>query len=163
MEPENDWHGRGGGGGRFHDSRASRRSDHGDAAVEQISHQSRQSIVAAFRPAVFDDYVATLDIPSLVQALTECGREFRENGRRPAIEKTDHRHRRLLRARRERPRSRAADERDEIAALHSITSSARSRIEVGSSTPIALAVVVLMTSSNLVGNSTGRSAAGVPF
>jgi hypothetical protein len=37
----------------------------------------------------------------------------------------------LLRARRERPRSRrAAEERDELAALHSITSSARSSREV---------------------------------
>ena len=57
----------------------------------------------------------------------------------------------------------AAEQRDELAPLHSITSSARSRIEVGSSMPIALAVLVLMTSSNLVGNSTGRSAAGVLF
>jgi hypothetical protein len=31
---------------------------------------------------------------------------------------------RLLRARRERPRSRAAEQRDEVASLHSITSSA---------------------------------------
>src|SRR5215472_1918940 len=46
---------------------------------------------------------------------------------------------------------------------HSITSSARSRIDVGNSMPIALAVLLLTTSSNLVGNSTGRSAAGVPF
>ena len=46
--------------------------------------------------------------------------------RRPAVEKPDHRHRRLLRARRERPRRRrAAEQRDELAPLHSITSSAR--------------------------------------
>jgi hypothetical protein len=42
------------------------------------------------------------------------------------LEKPDHRHRRLLRARRERPRGRrAAEKRDELAAVHSITSSAR--------------------------------------
>ena len=41
-------------------------------------------------------------------------------------EKPDHRHRLLLRARRERPRRRrAAEQRDELAALHWITSSAR--------------------------------------
>src|SRR5262245_18351054 len=40
------------------------------------------------------------------------------------IEKADHRQRRLLRARRERPRSRTAEQRDEVAPFHSITSSA---------------------------------------
>src|SRR5262249_55193427 len=46
----------------------------------------------------------------------------------------------LLRARREWPRRRAADERDELAPFHSITSSAPSNIDVGIVTPIALAV-----------------------
>ena len=46
--------------------------------------------------------------------------------RAPATQKSNHRHRRLLRARRERPRRRrAAEQRDELAASHSITSSAR--------------------------------------
>src|SRR5262245_13883079 len=40
------------------------------------------------------------------------------------MEKSDHRHALLLRARRERPRRRAAEQRDELAPLHSITSSA---------------------------------------
>jgi hypothetical protein len=43
------------------------------------------------------------------------------------MEKSHHRHRRLLRLRRERPRRyRAAEQRDELAAAHSITSSASS-------------------------------------
>jgi hypothetical protein len=42
------------------------------------------------------------------------------------VQESDHRHRRLLRPRRERPRScRAAEKRDEFASPHSITSSAR--------------------------------------
>jgi hypothetical protein len=45
---------------------------------------------------------------------------------------------------------------------YSITSSARSRIAVGNSIPIALAVLRLMTSSNLVGSSTGKSAGFAP-
>jgi hypothetical protein len=46
-------------------------------------------------------------------------------GKRSAVEESNHRHRRLLRARRQRPRSRsAADKRDELAPFHSITSSA---------------------------------------
>ena len=64
----------------------------------------------------------------------------------------------LLRARRERPRGcRAAEQRDEVAALHSITSSASASNLSGISTPSALAVLTLITSWNLVGSTTGRS------
>src|SRR5262245_28674303 len=67
-----------------------------------------------------------------------------------------------LRARRERPRGRcAAQQRDELAPLHrcnhSITSSARARSVDGTSRPSALAVLRLITSSNLVGAWIGRS------
>jgi hypothetical protein len=71
---------------------------------------------------------------------------------------------RLLRARRERPRSCcAADERDERAALHSITSSARTSMIAGTGMPSAFAVFWLITSSNLVGCSTGKSAGLAPL
>jgi hypothetical protein len=70
---------------------------------------------------------------------------------------------RLLRARRERPCHRAAEQRDEGAPLHSITSSARRRKDSGIFSPIALAVVRLMISSNLVGCKTGRSAGFWPL
>src|SRR5262245_57580240 len=69
----------------------------------------------------------------------------------------------LLRARRERPCGRAAEERDERAPPHSITSSARASSVGGISRPSALAVVRLMTKSNLVGCSTGRLAGFAPF
>ena len=52
--------------------------------------------------------------------------------RRPAAQEADHRHRRLLRARRQRPRRRAAEQGDELAPLHSITSSARASSMGGS-------------------------------
>src|SRR5262249_42580260 len=68
----------------------------------------------------------------------------------------------LLRARRERPPPCAADNRDEVAAFHSITSSARSNIDVGIVTPIALAVPRFTTSSNMVGCSIGKSAGLAP-
>src|SRR6516164_412912 len=75
----------------------------------------------------------------------------------------DHRLSRLLRARRERPRGCAAEQRDELASFdHSITSSARASSVGGTSRPSALAVVKLMTRSNLVGCSTGMSAGLVP-
>src|SRR5262249_19767041 len=70
----------------------------------------------------------------------------------------------LLRPRRERPRRRAAEQRNELAAPHhSITSSARARRVDGTSRPSDLAVLRLTTSSNLVGCSTGNSAGLVPF
>src|SRR5262249_57931583 len=76
----------------------------------------------------------------------------------------DHRYRRLLRARRERPRGcSAAEQRDELAALHSNTSSARASRVGGTSRPSALAVLRLMPSSYLVGACTGRSAGFSPF
>jgi len=70
----------------------------------------------------------------------------------------------LLRRCRERPRcGRAAEQRDELAAFHSITSSARASSAGGTSRPSALAVLRLMTSSNLVGCITGRSAGLSPL
>src|SRR5262245_57436713 len=58
---------------------------------------------------------------------------------------------------------RAAEERDELAPPHSITLSARSTRPAGPSYPIAVAVLRLITSSNVVGCSTGRSAGFVPL
>src|SRR5262249_34312941 len=72
---------------------------------------------------------------------------------------------RLLRPRRERPRRcRAAEQRDCLAArLHSITSSARASSIAGMSRRRARAVGRLMTSSNLLDRTTGRSAGLVPL
>ena len=78
-------------------------------------------------PAVFDRYVLALDIalPSF-RPRRNADNRCAERIKRRIPEEADHRHRRLLRARRERPRRRrAAEQRDELAALHSITSSAR--------------------------------------
>ena len=79
------------------------------------------------------------------------------------LRNSDHRHRRLLRARRQRPSRRAAEQRDERAASHSITSSARASRVGGISRPSALAVLRLITSSYLVGACTGRSAGFSPL
>ena len=59
----------------------------------------------------------------------------------------------LLRACDERPRSCTTEQRDERAAVHSITSSARASSIGGISRPTALAVLRLIKSSNLVGNA----------
>src|SRR5262245_3887841 len=70
----------------------------------------------------------------------------------------------LLRARHKRPRGRrtAAEKGDKLAALHlrghSITSSTLASSCGGTSRPRVLAVLMLMTNSNLVGCWTGKSA-----
>src|SRR5262245_1311110 len=110
-----------------------------------------------------DCHVLTLDIAGVFEALAKCAQPVRYGVGRPAVQKSDHRQRRLLRACRERPRDRrAAEKRDELAAFHSITSSARAMRVGGTSRPSAFAVVRLMTRSNLVGCSTGISAAFAP-
>src|SRR5262249_52652868 len=70
---------------------------------------------------------------------------------------------RLLCARRERPRGRAAEERDERATLHSITSSASESSLSGIWRPSAFAVLRLMLNSNFVGCMTGKSAGFSPL
>jgi hypothetical protein len=55
----------------------------------------------------------------------ECFWEMAESCDWGATQKTDQRRYGLLRARRERPRRRAAEQRDEGASPHSITSSAK--------------------------------------
>src|SRR5262249_22050296 len=97
----------------------------------------------------------------VIQALPQSIENKREAGSGCASEKPDHRHR-LLRARRERPSGRAAEQRYELAPVHSITSSARNRNDSGIVSPSTLAVVRLMMRSNLVGCSTGMSAGFAP-
>jgi len=69
----------------------------------------------------------------------------------------------LLRARRERRRGcRAPKQRDEFAAIHSITSSAMASREGGTVRPSILAVSALITSSNFDACMTRRSAGFAP-
>src|SRR6516165_1434403 len=90
--------------------------------------QRRQPVNLIVGPAVFDRDVLALDISGVFKSLAESAQPVRKPIRRLAIEEPDHRHR-LLRARREWPRRRAAKQRGEFAPLHrcdhSITSSAR--------------------------------------
>jgi hypothetical protein len=73
--------------------------------------QGRQSIKLIHGPTVFDREVFALGIASLFEALTECAQQVRVRVERCAVEEPDHRHRWLLRARRERPRGRSAEKR----------------------------------------------------
>src|SRR5215207_3859699 len=73
-------------------------------------------------------------------------------------ENSDHRTSLVLCPRPERPPRRAAEKRDHLPALHSITSSARAMRDCGTVMPRALAVRRLRTSSTLVACCTGKSA-----
>jgi hypothetical protein len=88
--------------------------DHGHRAANYISHQRRQSILLTLRRSEFDRDVLALDEACFLQTLAERGHEMSERRERRVAEKPDYRHRRLLRACRERPCGRAAEQRDEL-------------------------------------------------
>src|SRR5262249_14209690 len=132
--------------------------------ADKIGPQFRHSILPPFGPAEFNRHVAAFDVSGFPQAFAECLQAFDAILRRTASDKPDHRHCRLLRARRERPRGRrAAHERDELASLHSITSSASCWRCKGTSRPTALAVLRFIASMSFVGNSIGKSPGFAPF
>src|SRR5262249_47173925 len=138
--------------------------DNCNAAADQIGCQARQALRFIIRPPIFDLYVATFEETCFVKPLAECCHQRGARLRRPRIEIADHRNGRLLRACGGRPRRRsAAEQRDELAPLHSITSSARTSIDDGMSRPSVFAVLRLMMRSNLVGCTTGKSAGFAPL
>src|SRR5262249_19159786 len=129
----------------------------------KLSHNLGKSLVLPLHGAPLDDEILSFDITQLAHPLLECGiRAERRLARYCGEEANAPDLAGLLRARRERPRGRGTEERDELAAPHSINSSARSRTASGILSPSALAVVRLMTKSNLVGCSTGMSAGFAP-
>src|SRR5215471_15305196 len=98
------------------------RGDYSDLSANQFGRQLRQSIVLVLGEAIDDCYVLALHIADLFEALAKCAQTVRHRVGRSGVEQPNHRHRRLLRARRERPCDcRAAEQRDELAAFHSIT------------------------------------------
>jgi len=153
---------------RHHDL-GRRSQDHVRGKGDHLGHLPAHLLRVAPGPANVDLRVAADSPTRLLQSLKKgseprlplriFGREIHEhaNSSHPAGG--------LLRPRRERPRRRrAAEQRDELAAdHHSITSSARASTVGGTSRPSALAVLRLMTSSNFVGCTTGRSPGWAPF
>src|SRR5262249_17814597 len=94
------------------------RGDRCHPTVNQIGCQHWQLVVSPLCPAVFNPQILTLDVAGLFQALAERRRVVCERLRRATMQKPNHRHRALLRPRRERSCCRAAEQRDERAALH---------------------------------------------
>jgi hypothetical protein len=64
----------------------------------------------SFRPTVLDRHILAFDIAGFMEALPKCDQPMRLFARGGDAEKSDHRYRRLLRARRGRPRRRAAEQ-----------------------------------------------------
>src|SRR5262245_19779436 len=94
------------------------RSDHGTLTANQIRRHCRQPIVLTIRPAIFDRSVLSLGVAVYLESLAEHSHQVCSFAGSSRVEKPDHRHCRLLRARCERPRHRrAAEKRYELAAL----------------------------------------------
>src|SRR5262249_45247472 len=139
--------------------RRPRRHDDIDLLAHEVVRKILQAFEISFRGLALDD-----DIPSLhVAEFHELAREGHGKRRAQAgVEQPNFKA--LLRARRAGPHHRgAANERDEVAPPHSITSWAVAMSLSGTSSPSAFAVLRLMTNSNLVGCWTGRSEALSPL
>src|SRR5262249_968627 len=79
-------------------------NDQGDLALNQVCSQPRNSVMLVIRPPVFNRYILSFDKRGLAQATMKCGHGLPGIAGRFAVEESNDRHLRLLRARRERPR-----------------------------------------------------------
>src|SRR6516164_1225029 len=78
-------------------------------AAYEFCRQCGKAIVVTLRPAVFDRDVLAFDVAGFLQTLAERANEVRIRSGRSAMKITDHWNNRSLRARRQRPRRRAAE------------------------------------------------------
>src|SRR5262249_25456939 len=135
-----------------------------DLEPDELRCDFGEALRVSLRPAILDRNVATLEPPEFAQSIYESGGPLALDCRRARAKVPDGRQlTRLLRARRQRPRRRCADKRDELAPLHSITSSARPSNGRGIVRPSAFAIFRLTAISIFVACSTGRSAAFSPL
>jgi hypothetical protein len=112
---------------------------------------------------LFDPNVAAILVAQGFEPISEVCKIGADRFR--SLQESDHWHRGLLRARRERARQRcAAEQRDELAPPdHSITSSARASNLSGTARASVFAALRLMTNWNFVGRMTGKSAGFSPL
>ena len=142
----------------------SRRDDDIDLEPDELGRDLGDTLLASLGPAVLDRDGTALDPTEFAQSLHERGDPLAGGRARALAHEADSlQFPRLLRVRRERPRRSAAEQRDELAARHSITSSARAIRTGGMAKPIVEAVLRLMISSNSVASCTGKSAGLAPF
>jgi hypothetical protein len=91
-------------------SGSSGRDDHGNLATNQIGRQLRHPTELILTPPVYDRHVLALDISRVFEALPKSAQKAPDSVRRSGIEESDHRHRRLLCARGQRPCDRSTAE-----------------------------------------------------
>src|SRR5262249_51351934 len=90
-----------------------------DAETDDLGRDWGEALGASFRPVILDRDGAILDPAEFMQSLGESGDQFAfRRTRAQARESDGPQLSRLLRARRERPCRRAAEQRDERAAFH---------------------------------------------
>src|SRR5262249_15554177 len=131
-----------------------------NAKPDQFPRDAHILFGVALGPAIFQPQVASFNVAkfakTLPQALDRWVGKRRDHADR-------HRPPRRCRMSDARPRGGAAEQRDELASLHSITSSARASRLSDTVRPSAFAVLRLIASSYLVGACTGRSAGFSPL
>jgi hypothetical protein len=81
-------------GSRFHASAVS---------FTPVGRQCRQSVILALRPAVFDRHVAAIDLTGFTEPFEKSREGPRVSPGKSGIEKTNHRHCAVLRARGQQP------------------------------------------------------------
>src|SRR5262245_43623737 len=87
-----------------------------DLPANQVGRQFRQPIDLMFGPAIDDRHVLAFGIARALQAAVKSAQAVQGCLSRDSVEKSNHRHRRLLRAHHERPcASCAAEQSDELA------------------------------------------------
>src|SRR5215467_7691174 len=79
--------------------------------ITRDSGEGREARVVGFCPEHVEQIVASFEKAVLTHTLPECIDEYRARRCKAATQHSDHRHRRLLRGRSERPRHRAAKKR----------------------------------------------------
>jgi hypothetical protein len=143
------------------------RDDHVDICVNKLGSERGEPLGFAVREPTFECNILPFGPAQILQPLFQCAEAALPLRivRGKALQQSDPPHAlALLRARRERPDGRArGEQREEGAAIHSITSSTVASRVGGTSRPSAFAVLRLMTNSNLVGCMTGRSTGFSPL
>ena len=134
-----------------------------DVASHQVGRQRRQSIDLTVGPAVLDRHVLAFDVAGLVQALAECGQGARPAHRRVGLRNPITGIAGCCARAASGHRRRAAEQRDELAPLSFDHLVGGASSVGGTVRPSIRAVSALMTSSNLVDCTTGRSAGLAPL
>src|SRR5215831_19028710 len=92
---------------------------HGHFPLDEFGYHRRQPIKLAVGPAELEGDILALGETVFSQAPAEAFHQIGVGARRPPTHEPDYRHRRLLRARRERPRHcRPAEQPHEVASFH---------------------------------------------